>query len=70
MSNIIFKVVGCIQTLELSISLQSIRRRSAGRGLERPPIIAREARRPTRGTPEECVMLFLACIYEVKPAII
>jgi len=37
----------------VSISLQLDRRRLAGRGLERRPTIAREARRPTRGTPEE-----------------
>jgi hypothetical protein len=35
------------------ICLQLDRCRSAARGLERAPTIAREARRPTRGTPEE-----------------
>ena len=33
--------------------LQLRRRRLAGRGLERRPVAAQEARRPTRGAPEE-----------------
>ena len=50
--------------------LQLNRRRSAGRGLERRPApIAREARRPTRGTPEECADAVLVCIYSVLSAI-
>jgi hypothetical protein len=28
------------------------------------PTIAREARRPTPGTPEECAKVVLVCIYE------
>ena len=34
-----------------------------------PLTIAREARRPTRGIPEECADAFLACIYEVQSAV-
>ena len=47
-----------IEDTLLSICLQLNRRRLAGRGLERRPApIAREARRPTRGNPTECLVL-------------
>jgi hypothetical protein len=54
----------------MHISLQFCRRRLAGRGLERRPApIAREARRPTRGTPEERADAVLACMDEVQSAV-
>jgi hypothetical protein len=58
------------ETQGLSIRLQLDRRRLAGRGLERRPAPpAREARRPTRGTPEECADVVLVCIYIVQSAV-
>jgi len=33
------------------------------------PTVAREARRPTRGTPEECADVVLACIYSIQSAV-
>jgi hypothetical protein len=48
--------------LKLYISLQLNRRRLAGRGLER---LVGAARRPTRGTPEECADAVLDRIRQV-----
>ena len=62
----LIKKMDFIETLGHTNSLHSNLRRLAGRGLERRPVpIAREARRPTRGTPEECANVFLDFLRQI-----